>query len=432
MPVRPATYGTTGFYGWKLLGALASLDLMNLAFPVTGGTVINVYMLRQIPMSRTTYGMGFTLLNVLVAFASVAAGVLVVKRGIKTTLAIGAGMILIGALGLSFLATRPWHFLVGFGVVIATGVGFGSFVPITTAVTRWFKRYRGRAMGLAFSISSLAGFFVPPAFDRFLIANGGNWRQAWQLVALVAAVSAIVALLFVKERPEDLGQLADGAPEIAAPLPRPGQDTIATTYAWTPREAYGTSSYWMIVIAGIGCKFPFFFILAHWILDLRASGLSNSQAVWAMASTMVAAVAGRLIGGWLVDKMPGRYAFMLGLCCTLAATILAYGNTLLIALAASIAFGVGFGWAFICMITLTAQYFGASAYPKLSGTLFLFTGIMSAPAGIVGGWLFDLYHSYSACFLVIFVLVAAGVLALGAAKPPRPPARVPTEALETA
>ena len=49
------------FYGWKLVAALWFLDFLNMGFPLYGGAVINTYMLKDIAMSRSTFGLGFTL-----------------------------------------------------------------------------------------------------------------------------------------------------------------------------------------------------------------------------------------------------------------------------------------------------------------------------------------------------------------------------------
>jgi len=47
-----------GFYGWKLVFFLWLLDFLNMGFPLYGGAVINTYMLKEIPMSRSAFGMG--------------------------------------------------------------------------------------------------------------------------------------------------------------------------------------------------------------------------------------------------------------------------------------------------------------------------------------------------------------------------------------
>jgi MFS family permease len=410
------------FYGWKLVAALWVLDFLNMGFPLFGGAVINTYMLKQIAMERSTYGLGFTLLNLFVGLPSIVVAASILKWGIRTTFAIGSTLILLGALWMSFFASQPWHYLVGFGVIIATGISFGTIVPVTTAVTRWFHRYRGRAMAIPLAASGFAGFLGAPLVNKILAANGGNWRQAWQVVAGIAIASAIFAFLFVKERPEDLGQDVDGIPtEARATQPQPAR-ALVTNLVWTASQAYKTPAYWLIVVGGLACQFPYFFFIAHWILHLRQHGINAADAAWAMGLFTMGAIVGRLIGGWLMDKIPARFAFMSGLCCYFVGSALAMqvnSSAFAIAVAAGILYGAGFGWTFVCMNTMTAHYYGPAAFPKVNGMLLLLTGIVGSPAGVVGGKLFDRYGTYTPAFELNIVIVAIGILALAFAPMPQ-------------
>jgi sugar phosphate permease len=414
------------FYGWTLLAVLFSLDFVNMGFPVYGGTVINSYMLHQIQMSRSTLGLGFTFSNLFVGLSATVVAMSILKRGIRKTFAIGSALICAGSLFLSFFASKPWHYLVGYGGIVGIGMGFGTLVPAGTAVTRWFKRYRGRAMGICLGASGIAGFVVTPLLNRMLEASGGNWRVGWQIVAGVAVISGIMALLFVKERPEDLGQVVDGIPE-TEPKRQPhqphGPHDLITTYSWTPAEAYRTKSYWLIVIAGITCQYPLFFFIAHWILHARGAGILASDAAWTMSLFAIGGITGRLIGGWLMDTITGRYAFMLGLCLYFIGSFLAMKvnpNALVIAFAAAILYGLAFGWTFTCMNTCTAHFYGSAAFPKLNGTMILLTSVIGSPAGVIGGKIFDMYGGYARAFELNALLAAIGIVAMAFATMPRP------------
>jgi len=414
----------TKFYGWKLVAVLWSLDFLNMGSVYYGGAIINTYMLKEIVMHRSTYGWGFTLLNWFVGLPSMLVAASIVRWGIRRTFGIGSALIFAGALSLAFATTKPWQYLVGFGVVAGSGISFGTIVPVSTAVTRWFRRYRGRTMAVTLSASGFAGFFVAPLINRVLSANGGNWRQAWELVAAVAILSAVIAFLFVKERPEDLGQSVDGEAEEEVRQKAPATDLLVTKHCWTPGEAFGTTAYWLIVFGGIACQFPFFFFIAHCKLHLEAAGVSPANAAWAIGLLSIGAVAGRLIGGGLMDWLSARVAFMSGLCCYLAGSVLAMkvdGSQLWIAYTAAILYGTGFGWTFICMNTANAHFFGAQAFPKLNGMAMLVTAVVCAPAGAIGGRLFDVYGNYHLAFQLNLVLAAAGIVGLFFARMPTPP-----------
>ena len=414
-----------GFYGWKLVFILWLLDFLNMGFPLYGGAVINTYMFKKIPMSHSAFGLGFTIFNVFAGITSILVAASIVRWGIRKTFGIGSALILPGALWLSLIASRPWHYWVGFGVLTATGISFGTIIPAATAVTRWFSRYRGRAMAVTLSASGFAGFFVSPLINRILTANGGNWRQAWAMVAVISVLSAIVAFLLVKERPEDLGQSVDGGPDAAQPAAgSPAARKLVTAFPWEPRQAYRTLSYWMILVGAVACQFPFFFFTAHWLLHLKGVGISSADAAWAMGLFTLGAVFGRLIGGWLMDRVVARYAFMLGLCCYFLGSFLAIRvspDALWIAYSAAILYGIAFGWTFICLNTITGHFYGPAAFPRLSGMLLVIAAVFCSPAGFLGGKVFDTYHSYKLAFELNSLVAAAGIVALFFARMPVPP-----------
>lgn len=412
------------FYGWKLVAILWSLDFLNMGFPLYGGAVINTYMLKQIAMNRSTFGLGFTLLNLFVGLPSMLVAASILRWGIRRTFGIGSALIFLAALWLAFVAERPWHYLLGFGILAGTGISFGTIVPAATAVTRWFRRYRGRTMAVTLSASGFAGFFVAPLINRILTANDGNWRQAWKIVAAVAILSAAVAFLFVRERPEDLGQTVDGEAEHPLTSQASLTDSLVGRFPWTPRQAFATPAYWLIVFGGVACQFPFFFFTAHWLLHLKGAGINSADAAWAMGLFSIGAVGGRLIGGWLMDRLAARIAFMTGLGCYLFGSALAISvnsHLLWIAYIAAILYGTGFGWTFICMNTATAHFFGPLAFPKLNGMAMLLTAVSCSPAGIIGGKLFDIYGSYTPAFKINMLIAAAGIFAMFFATKPRSP-----------
>jgi len=271
--------------------------------------------------------------------------------------------------------------------------------------------------------SGVSGFIASPLLDKLIRSHGGNWRLGWEVIAGVAVLAGTIAFLFVKERPEDLGQTMDGAPE-----EKPGEagahatQQLITEYAWTTSEAYRTKAYWLIVVGGLAAQFPFFFFTAHWILHLRGVGISSGDAAFAMGLFTIACIAGRLIGGWLMDTMTARYAFMIGLCCYLVGSLAALRvgpNALPIAYAGAILYGLGIGWTFTCMTTCVAHFFGPEAFPQLAGMMLLLTSGGASPAGIIGGKIFDVYGSYARAWELNIVIAAIGIVAMTFATLPR-------------
>lgn len=411
------------FYGWKLVAAAASMDFLNLGFPFYIGAVINPYMLQHIAMSRGTYGFGFTLLNLFVGLPSTLVAISIVKRGIRATYVIGSAFVCLGSLFLAFGTSKPWQYLIGFGVINGIGVCFGDIICGTTAAARWFERYRGRAVGLVLSGSGVCGFVMAPLIDKLLRASGGNWHLGWQIVAAGAVLSGIIALLFVKERPQDLGQLPDGGAKApAGDSQQHAPSALVTHYEWTSAEAYRTSSYWLVVFAGLAAQFPFFLFTAHWLLHLQSTGVPSGDAAFSMGLFTLAAIGGRLIGGWLMDTINARVAFLIGLLCYVLgsfAALRAGPGAMLIADSAAVLYGLAIGWTFTCMTTCVAHYYGPAAFPKLAGTLLLLTSGGASPAGWVGGKIFDMYGGYARAWQLNIAITVLGIIAILFATMPR-------------
>jgi len=409
------------FYGWNMVGALWIIYFINMGFALYGGTIISSNMLNEIKMDRSMYGMGFSLQNLFVAIPSMLIAASIMKFGIKKTYVIGSGLIIIGSLWMA-AASKPWQFLVGVGVIIGCGIGFGTVIPTTTAVARWFNRYRGRVMAFTIAAPAVAGLIISPWIQSIITQNGGNWRLGWVICAGAVFVSAIIAILFIKDSPESIGQEPDGDVTMNLSADANSIKKETTTYDWTPRQAYKTVSYWSIIIGACATQYPFFFFVAHWVLYMEGLKFSIAISAFTMGIYTISSLFGRLIGGWLMDTVEARIAFISGLVFYVIGSIISINmvqGNLAMAYAASAFYGLAFGWAFVCMQTITANFYGRKPYPKLNGMVMLISGTLCAPAALIAGKLFDIYKNYTVSFMVNIVIVIIGIIALFFAKMPK-------------
>ena len=350
-------------------------------------------------------------------------GFAIAKWDIRKTFWFGCALLVIGAVGIAFFATQAWHYLLWFGLIMGTGMAFGSVVPATTTCMRWFVRFRGRAIAIVLTASSFGGFLGAPLINKILTGNGGDWRQAWLWVAAFVVIAGIVIYFFIKGRPEEIGQVPDGISEDVSSKLDSGK-AIRTTYDWTPAEVFRTPSFWLVLVGVVACKVPFFFFTAHGMLHAKGAGISATDAAMLMGLFTMGGIPGRLIGGWLMDKMAARYVFSIGLCCYIVGCILDInmGGSVTIAYAAAILIGAGFGWTFVAVNTLPGQYYGPKAFAKVSGTFITLAAIVSSPIGAIGGILYDKFNNYAVAFEFCIAACIVGIIALMFARMPQPPA----------
>ncbi len=409
---------TAKFYGWKLVGILWFLYMVNMGFALYGGLIANTYMLKDVVMDRTTFGLGVTICLFALGLPSMLIAMSIEKWGARWTFAIGSMLIFVGSIIMS-MATQPWHYFVGFGGFVGAGVGFATVMPCSTLVTRWFQRFRGKAMALTMTAAGFGGFIGSPAINKILALNGGNWHQTWLIIGGIALAGLVVSLLFVKERPEDLGQVPDGKKEEPSARQDVAANKLQTSYLWTPAEAYRTKAFWLIVIAGHATFYPFYFTGAHWVLHLKGFGLSAADAALGMGIFTLVSVFGKMGGGVLLDKLAGRYVFIIGICITALGSFLGINaNSLMLAYIASGLLGLGFGWTFVTSSTIIANYYGPFAFPKLFGLQYFIISVTCPLAGVIGGKIFDIFNSYTLAFYINIAVCALSILAILCALPP--------------
>jgi MFS family permease len=406
------------FYGWRLLGFLWALYFLNMGVPLYGGAVINTYMLREIAMPRSIYGLGFALESFFLGILSVAVAASIHRWGIRVTFSLGAAFLLLGSVWMALFATRPWQYLVGFGLLVGTGASFSTIVPVTTTITRWFRRYRGRAMAIVMTASGTAGFITAPLMNKLMVRTGGNWRLAWWIIAAVAVVAVLLAWLGIREHPEDLGQLPDGSHR-GEVLANPSAHRHETH--WTLGEAARHLSFWMLLICTVGCHWPFNFFTAHWLLHLTGLGIRPASAALAMGFFTVGIMSGSLLGGVLADKLPARFACMTGLSFYAISSFLAIrlsAGTLPLAFLTALIYGMGFGCTFVCLNTVVGNFFGSKSYARINGTMFLLSTIVCTFSAFLGGRIFDVWKSYNLAFALNILIALVGICALSLAHPP--------------
>jgi sugar phosphate permease len=135
-------------------------------------------------------------------------GWLVDRWGPKSILTCGLLILGCGMILTSF-ATALWHFYLAYGVLC--GVGFAATLQViaSSLVSSWFIRRRGLALSLTGSGGAIGELLVVPFMMLAVLAYG--WAAYYRLAALIVLAGLFpVALVFIRNHPEEIGLVPDG------------------------------------------------------------------------------------------------------------------------------------------------------------------------------------------------------------------------------
>jgi MFS family permease len=207
---------------------------------------VSVYvdpMLEDLGVSRTVYSLAYALGTGAGGLFLLLAGRPMERLGSRRVMVSGAIGLSIGLVLLS-LATGPWLLFIGFPIIRTFGQGT---LPLAARVLipNWFYRQRARAFSML-GLASTAAIATLPLANDWAIDQVG-WRTAWRIASVLILLAIIpLVLLVVRDTPEEIGQLPDGArvePGKAAPVTDAG-------IGFSLAQARRTGSFWILVVAG--------------------------------------------------------------------------------------------------------------------------------------------------------------------------------------
>ncbi|MGH8226436.1 MAG: MFS transporter [Steroidobacteraceae bacterium] len=447
----------SGFYGWKLIAAFWVIVFINLAFAAYGSPVMNAAMAQQMHLSRTMAGLPYSLYIVMSALPSAFIAVFVRRIGVRRTVMLGCLLILVGCVLMATVVHGAISAALVFGVMIAFGVCAGGVFGTQPGVVLWFVRQRGLAIALVYSGGAVGGLVAPLVLNKIIIAGGGNWRAGWWLYGALAVISTVIAAVFIRDRPEDLGQVPYGsdpvpvaalaqerggaaeAAEQAAPAGRGDRRGAATKHKrpafisderWTFAEVMRSGRFWIMVLALCGGSAGYTLFLAQGVLHLKDLGFDSTQAAVALSVTTGSALLGKAPLALFGDRLDPRYIWAItGAVFGLGLILVIHPHTMLEVYLFSICVGIGFGGGIVGMMTTLSNYYGAEVFAAAAGVGAALNTVVSFFASNVGGVVYDRLGSYAPTFYILAAWCFAGAIALAVVGQPQRRAAVRPAAL---
>jgi MFS family permease len=397
------------FYGWWVVLACAVGLFWGPPVSVFSFPVFLKPLMQAFHVGRAAVSLGFTLHLVATAVSAPALGWFIdrfgTRRVIVSTVVI-FGLVLISMQTLSGGIGHFYFRCVAMGLVSSGGgpIAYGNVVSL------WFDRHRGLALGLTM-VGIGVGAIVMPSFAQFLIARFG-WRTAYAILgSAVLLIATPVVAAVLKEKPQDLGLLPDGAEvrQATALSEVPVQGLSA-------REAWHSTTFWLMVSAFFLVSASVQGCLVHTTAMLSDRGINAQTAALGSSLVGAALLMGRVGTGYLLDRLfaPRIAAVFFG-GAALGICLLWLGTTP-VAFAGAFLVGLGLGAEVDIIAYLTSRYFGLRAFGKIYSSAFAAFALAGALGPFIMGKGFDLTGSYRVplmAFLAATLLAAVLMTRLG-------------------
>jgi len=146
---------------------------------------------------------------------------------------------------------------------------------------------------------------------------------------------------------------------------------------------------------------------------LTDRGIAPGMAAGALSAAGLALIGGRVVAGYLLDKMFAPYIAVFFLLCPMSGiAILGGGGLGSWPVVGTILLGLGIGGEIDLLSYVISRYFGIRFFATLHGFIFALVLIGNAVGASILGWFFQLAHSYTPGFAVfeIFLAAACGLM----------------------
>jgi sugar phosphate permease len=316
-----------------------------------------------------------------------------------------AGILMAGGalLGLGAVsASWAFYFFYFFN---ALGYVCGGPLPCQVLVSRWFDKTRGRAMGIAYLGIGIGGAIVP-LLAAWLTAHLG-WRVSLQAIGVLIVLIALPLAYFVREDPGGAvpspsnrgGALLSGS----RPASSPALGTILSAPAFYLLALGSMCS--IGAVGGTNQHLKLFLSLDR--------GFTQTDAARIISLVLTISIAGRLLMGWLADRMARKHVTVLIYLLVASAIplLLLRTSSSTMYLFAAI-FGLGLGGEYLIIPLMAGELFGVRVLGRVMGIVLTADGVAEATAPMLVGYLRDRTGSYDAGFITLIVTALVGAAAV--------------------
>ena len=349
----------------------------------------------------------------------VLAGRLQDRIGPRIVCTIGGLLVGVGLI-MASQTTSYWGYVLWFGFVAGTGVGFG-YATIVPPAVKWFPASRtGMIAGIVVAGSSLSGVWIPPLAKMIIVAYGVPAAVFTLGVTVMVLVVLLAQLLILPPKgyvPVESGKRADIQLKTHTT-----QDFGTVDFG--PGEMLATAQFYMLWIMFASAGGAGLMIISK-LAQIGAEQADFQKGAVLAIAMAVGSCIGRIVIGGLSDII-GRRRAMFGVFISQACLILIlsmlYTDSVFaqagLFVTLSILLGANYGGCVSLCPAITKDYYGLKNFGVNYGLVFTAWGIGGFILPILAGLAHDHYGSFIYAYYVAIGLLVMAAFLTCLLKPP--------------
>ena len=287
-------------YAWVIAAVTFLVLLMTAGIRATPGVFI-VPLEQEFGWNRAVISLSVAINIALFGLIGPFAASVMDRFGLRRIL-LAAIALLVVAVTLSTRMHTEWQLMLLWGVLVGVGTGVTSMVLAAVVATRWFDERRGLVLGALSAANATGQLVFLPALAQITASSG--WRSATLMVAAAGGAIFVVVLLFMRDRPEDIGLRPYGQRATDAPSSAPR--SLAPIEAL--RHAMGSRAFWILAGTFFVCGASTNGLIGtHLIAACHDVGIPEVRAAQLLAVMGIFDILGTTASGWLTDRFSSRY-----------------------------------------------------------------------------------------------------------------------------
>ena len=388
-------------YKWVIVVVCFLMEFVCLGFCSSNKSLYLGAITSALDIKRSLFSINDSCRFLTTAVINLFFGSLIKKLGARKMIAVGFAC-LIGSVLIYAHAQVVYIFYLG-GILLGMGIAFTTTTMISAIIKRWVKENTGTVLGFVLAANGLGGAVAAQIVTPIIFEEGNafGYRNAYQLVAVILAITGVIAVLFIREKPK--GDTGEHVPHKKKPR---GGGWVGIDYDTAKKKPFFYAALVGIFLTGMVLQGVNGAAATH----MKDVGIEAGYVATVLSVHSLALMAFKFLAGFSYDRFGLRFTMLV---CDITAVaimaILALLDNSPTGLTLAMIWGIFSSLALpletIMLSLITTDLFGNKSFDKLLGIVSALNTAGYAVGAPLTNACYDIFGTY-----VPFIWVCTGLM----------------------